>query len=271
MQGEEPTSGLIHAFGDEVCWKIGGPWRVFLVVLPKHEMILGIGHGSGIKPNIHQIRFSIHRLSGGRYQDQLIHLRPVQIMKRIRIGNPGGLSLLNRLTKFLDGPYATPFETVIGTPNRQGCAPITRTGQIPIHQILQPIAKASDSGALRLPLDFTVQGDHPVFDRCGFHEPRIQGIIQNRFVRPPTMGIGVLVFLDAESQAFPLQFESDQFIRAQQFSLIADHGGQAFPLNFQPLGFLVLRQESFLDRVTLQWKFRVMNFGGKATRTIHQG
>ena len=77
------------------------------------------------------------------------------------------------------------------------------------------MTKAPGTRAFGFPANGSVQFNHPVFEGSGPHKPGIQGIIQNRLVGAPTMGITVLVFLDAKGLTGPLEFEGNEIIRAQ--------------------------------------------------------
>ena len=73
MQGIEPTSCLVHSLSDEV----GGASE--LVGTEVTQPLLGIRHGSGVEPDVDQVRLPCHLLSRRTDKEYVVHIRPVEI------------------------------------------------------------------------------------------------------------------------------------------------------------------------------------------------
>ena len=104
-----------------------------------------------------------------------------------------------------DGGDAALFLAVLGAPDRERCAPVAATGEVPVLEVLQPLAEAARTGALRLPIDGLIEAHHLLAASRGADEPAIQRIVEDGLVRAPAVGVGVHVLLDAEDLALPLQ------------------------------------------------------------------
>ncbi|MCY1541569.1 hypothetical protein D9M68_772690 [compost metagenome] len=76
MQGKEPATGLINAFGNKI-----GRISIFKFgYIFKREVPLCIGHRSAIEPHIDQVGFAEHLFTFSRNQDDLIHIRAMHIL-----------------------------------------------------------------------------------------------------------------------------------------------------------------------------------------------
>ena len=64
-QGVEPASGLVHRLGDKICRELG--FKQLLVL--KGIVMLGKGHGAGIKPAVDYLRNTVHLLAAHRAGD----------------------------------------------------------------------------------------------------------------------------------------------------------------------------------------------------------
>ena len=74
------------------------------------------------------------------------------ILQRIALHKTSGNRLLYLIIEFSQTTDTLRI-TVFVTPNRQRSSPETRTGEIPIIQILQPVAKATCSSRFWMPID----------------------------------------------------------------------------------------------------------------------
>ena len=59
VQGEEPTPGLVHAFGNEV----GGEVVLEFVLVLERVVQLGVRHRAAVEPNVDKVRFAEHLLA----------------------------------------------------------------------------------------------------------------------------------------------------------------------------------------------------------------
>ena len=213
MQGKEPAACLVHTFCDE----IGGIYLVavqqFLVL--ERIVYLRIRHGAGVEPYVNQIRFALHGFAGFGNKDNIIYIRTVKVylvvvflrvharletFVLIRIGchQSGSYGFLYLVIKFLYGFDTFFFVTVFRAPDRQRSTPVARTAQVPVVQVLQPLAEASRTGTFRFPVDGLVQLYHTLLAGGTADKPAIQRVVQHRFVRTPAMRIVVHVLLYLE-------------------------------------------------------------------------
>ena len=93
---------------------------------------------------------------------------------------------------------------ILRAPNRQRSAPVTRTGQIPVVQVLQPFAKTPRSGRFGLPIDGVIQANHLLSRLRRTDKPRVKRVVNNRRIGSPAMRIRVNVLLDFKDR--PLLF-----------------------------------------------------------------
>ena len=103
----------------------------------------------------------------------LAHVRGVEALFLQGIGAHDARrdSLLHFGVEFGRAADADLFLAVFRAPYRQGSAPETASAEVPVLDILKPLAETPGAGVLRFPADFLVQGDHAVLDRGGLDEP----------------------------------------------------------------------------------------------------
>ena len=77
MEREEPTTGLVHAFCDEIGGEEVTLVKFFLVL--KRIVQLSVGHGAGIEPNVNEVSLAAHGSTGGRNEHNLINVGAVQV------------------------------------------------------------------------------------------------------------------------------------------------------------------------------------------------
>ena len=215
MQSVEPATGLVHAFGYEVgrCSESRG--------IQAAKPFLGIRHGAGIEPDVDKVRFASHFATGCRYKVNLIHIGTVKIylvvvfeahigrveafvFQRIGCHDAGGNGFFDFCVKLFYRADADFLFAVFGTPDGQRSAPVTAAAEVPVLDILKPLAEAAGTGGGWLPGDFLVQGHHFIlYGRC-LDEPAIQRVIKDGKICPPAVGIAVDVFLDFERAAVGL-------------------------------------------------------------------
>ena len=77
MECEEPSTGLVNAFGDEVC-RINETAVKFLLMFER-IVNLCIRHSTRVEPHVDKVCFTFHRQTALRYQDNVIHIRTMQV------------------------------------------------------------------------------------------------------------------------------------------------------------------------------------------------
>ena len=158
MERKEPAARLVNAFGDEV----GGIYLMavqqFLVL--ERIVYLRIGHGAGVEPNVNQVGLALHGFAVLRNEDDVVHVGAVQVylvivflrifarheafvLVGIALHEAGSHGLLYFVVKFFYGFDALLFRAVLGAPDGQRCTPVARTAQVPVVQVLEPLAEAS--------------------------------------------------------------------------------------------------------------------------------
>ena len=257
MKGKEPTAGLVNPFGDKVGRKetflLNGSGFPISIDIGKRihfavfegEMMLSVRHSAGVEPHIYKVAFTAHVLSARRKQYDFVGIRPVQIkaeiilhrhivghetFERIFGHQAGGHRLLNFGFQLSHRTNADSLLAIVGTPDRQWDSPISGAAQVPILQILEPVTKATGTGAFGAPTDFSIKGNQTVFGRRSADKPTVERIIQHRFVGSPTMRIGVLVFLNFKSFSFEFELKGNALIYAQVFVEVWDDTSQTLLL-----------------------------------------
>ena len=219
MEREEPSAGLVHTFRDEVCraWQVG---------VLEGIVVLCVWHSARIEPYIDEVEFALHGFAGRGDEGDRVHVRTVKIndrrivvllaviahfvvRPRVRFHEACLHRFLDFIEQFCDGTDTNFLGTIFGTPDRQRRSPITRTGEIPVVEVIEPLAETSCSSRFGLPVDGLVESNHLLAGHGGFDEPRVERVVEDGFVGTPAMGVRVHVFLCAEetSVGFHLQTE----------------------------------------------------------------
>ena len=121
-------------------------------------------------------------------------------------------SLLDLIVEFLDRADAD-LLTILIAPDRQRCAPETGTREVPVVQVLQPVAETACTSALGLPVDGLVQFDHTILLGSRADEPRVEWIIKHGLICTPAVRIVVHVLLDLECRTLLLHLHTDDDIQ----------------------------------------------------------
>ena len=167
MKGEEPTARLV----DALCDKVGREERATVnqVGVLKRIMQLGERHGTAVKPHVNEVRLAPHRLSLAAHEHDVVNIGAVQVdavvvllavvaggealvAQRIARHQACGDGFINGLIKFGHRADAARL-AVLGAPDGQRSAPIAAATQVPVVEVLQPLAKAARAGVLGLPQD----------------------------------------------------------------------------------------------------------------------
>ena len=181
-----------------------------------HVVVLGVGHGTAIEPHVDEVGLAHHLLAAGRDQHHAVDVRTVQVELgivvggvRIRIHEARLDGFLDLGTKFFDAADANLFLAVLGAPNGQRRAPVARTREVPVDEVLQPVAETAATSSLGLPVDGLVEFDHAVFQGRRLDEPAVERIVEHGFVGAPAVRVVVRMFLALEELAFFLQHHHD--------------------------------------------------------------
>ena len=224
MECEEPSAGLIHALGDEIC----GARQIGVL---EGIVVLCIGHCARIEPYIDEVEFAFHGFAGGRDENDRVHVRAVEV-------NDGGVIVgfgiiacfmvrpwvgfheasLDRFVDFIeqfrDGTDAYFLGSILGAPDRQRSTPVTGAGEVPVVEVIEPLTETTRTGGFRLPVDGLIEGDHLLTRFSGLDKPAVQRVIENRFIGTPAMGVRVYVFLRTEQTTVRFHLQTEVQVQA---------------------------------------------------------
>ena len=124
---------------------------------------------------------------------------------------------LDFIEQFCDRTDTNLFRSVFGSPDRQRRSPITGTREVPIVEVIQPLTETTGSGRFWLPVDGLVEGNHLITRHGRFNEPRVQRIIDDRFVRSPAMRITMHMFLCLQQTTIRFHLQAEMQIKALIF------------------------------------------------------
>ena len=116
------------------------------------------------------------------------------------------------------------FLPVFRYPDGQRGPPVARTGEVPVHQVFEPVPETSASGSFGLPTDGLVEADHLFLAGRGPDEPGIQRIVDDGLVGTPAMRVGVFVLAGLERQVLFLELDDDVHVHG--------HGGLGVVIRF---------------------------------------
>ena len=119
-----------------------------------------------------------------------------------------GHSFVNLVIEFLDTADAQ-FLAILAAPDGQGSAPVARAAQIPVVEVLEPLAEASCARRLGLPVNGLVQFDHAVAGGRGADKPAVERVVEHGLVGAPAVRIVVHVLLNLECCACLLHAHAD--------------------------------------------------------------
>ena len=126
-------------------------------------MELRIGHSTRVKPHVDEVGLPVHGPTRRTHKNYIVNIRTVQIYLLIIIlaviaGNEsffliwilrhhtGLYSEFDLIVECLHRVDARFLLAILCTPDRKRGAPVTRTGKVPVLQILQPFTEASRTG-----------------------------------------------------------------------------------------------------------------------------
>ena len=77
MQGEEPSTGLVHTLVDEVC----GERLVLIdsVTILERIVNLGIWHRTRVEPHVNEVTLTLHFLTCRRHQEDIVDVRAMEV------------------------------------------------------------------------------------------------------------------------------------------------------------------------------------------------
>ena len=211
----EPAARLVDALGDEV----GRRAEARAAEVP--QALLGVRHRARVEPHVNEVGLAGHLAARGRHQEDLVHVRPVQvdagevlgavvlriealILQGIGRHDAGRHRLLDLGVELGNGADADLLAAVLGAPDGQRRAPEAAAAQVPVLDVLEPLAEAPGARGGGLPGDLFVELHHLVLHGRGLDEPRVERIIEHGEVGAPAVRIAVHVLLDAERAAVGL-------------------------------------------------------------------
>ena len=170
------------------------------VLVLKGIMVLGKGHGSGVEPAVDDLRHPVHLFSAlGAGDDHVVDKWTVELHL--------SLVAVHFLTVFLYHihivgahflklfPAADAVHMAALTlPYGKRSSPVTVSGDAPVLDILQPVAEPAFSDGFRDPVDHVVIADQILLHGGHLDEPGFTGIVDQRSIAAPAMGIAVLKY-----------------------------------------------------------------------------
>ena len=170
VEGKEPSACLVYSFRDE----IGGTRGVAVL---KRIVILGIRHRAGVEPHINQIELALHGFAGRRDEYDGVNIRTMEVddrrivvslaviarfmvRPRVCFHETGLDGFVYFYKEFGNRTDANLFGSIFGTPDRKRSSPVTRAGEVPVVEVIEPLAETSGTGGFRLPVNGLVEGDH---------------------------------------------------------------------------------------------------------------
>ena len=134
------------------------------------------------------------------------HIGRVKALFLERIGShdAGGNRFFYLCVELLQGADALFLLAVFRAPDGQRRAPVAAAAQVPVLDVLQPLAKAARTGGSGFPGDGLVQGHHLILHGAGLDEPAVQRVVQHGKVCAPAVRITVHMLLHLERTAVGL-------------------------------------------------------------------
>src|SRR2546426_4835033 len=100
----------------------------------------------------------------------------------------------------------------VALPDVERRPPVAVARQRPIHVVLEPFAETPGAGLRWMPIDLRVDFEHPRFHRRRPDEPGAAGVVDQRRVAAPAVGIAVRIRPGFEPAPLLLQSLDDQAI-----------------------------------------------------------
>ena len=157
MQSEEPSTCLVNTLVDEV----GGECLtlVYHFLILKRIVDLCVRHRTRVKPYVDEVALALHWLTALAHEHDVVNIRAMEVdlvivLLRIITGNEsfvfqwvalhhsGSYSLFNLVVEFLHTANAL-LLTVLIAPDRQRSTPIARAREVPVVEVLKPVAETS--------------------------------------------------------------------------------------------------------------------------------
>ena len=171
MEGVKPTARLVNAFGNKVCRELAFLQRL------THVVDLSVRHGATVKPYVNKVGFAHHAAAGGRHQHHIVDIGAVEVEFLLTVGvvlhKPGCNGLVNLIAQLIYAADANLFFAIFGAPDGQRGAPVAAAAQVPVHDILQPVAETACTGGFGFPVDGLVQLYHAVAHGRGTDKPTV--------------------------------------------------------------------------------------------------
>ena len=181
MQRVEPSACLVDSFRDEACRELG----LEEVLVLERIVVLCKWHRARIKPTVDNFGHAVHLAAAVRagklnaVDERLVKLDIVRAICR-------------HCLQFFLGTDRVLLAAVVADPYRKRCAPVTVTGQSPVLNILEPVAKTSFADALRDPVDLLIILYQFILDLSHADEPGFTRIVDERCAASPAVRIVML-------------------------------------------------------------------------------
>ena len=225
VEGIEPAAGLVNAFCDEV----GGTAEIGAV--DAAESGLGERHRAGIEPHVDEVRLACHLPAAGADEEDIVDIGTVEVDPVIVLlahvlrvealvlqgvgGHEAGFhSLVYLSVELLDAAYAHLLLSVFAAPYRERSAPEAAAAEVPVLDVLEPLAETACTRGLGLPCNGLVERNHLVLHGAGLDEPGVERIVEHGEVGPPAVGIVVHMLLGLERASVSLQHHADVDVEA---------------------------------------------------------
>ena len=233
MECEEPATGLVLTFGDEV-------GRIEAAVVDEVFVLewvveLCIRHSTAVEPHVDEVEFTLHWLAAFAHEHDVVNVWTVQVNLIVVfvavIANhetsllPWVLShhaschgFLHFVVEFFHAADTNFFVCVGIAPDRKWSAPVAAAAQVPVVEVFEPFAEAACAGVLRFPLNGLVEFHHAVATSSRADKPAVEWIVEDRLVGTPAVWIVVGVLLHLEGGAVLLHANAD--VDVEVFSLV---------------------------------------------------
>ncbi len=186
-QRVEPAACLVDALADEVSRE----QLIKVVFVFKWIVPLRIRHGAGVKPAVHDLGDTCHRaaaLAAGEMD--VIHVRTMEL-------DVAGDVFLRAVRQFLTGADTLDI-AALAAPDRDRGAPVTVSGDRPVLDVRDPVAKALFADEVRMPFDGVVVGNELILELGHLDVPTGLRIVDERCAAAPAVRIVMCDLLAGE-------------------------------------------------------------------------
>ena len=192
-EGEEPAACLVNGFGYEVCRELA---LEKLLVL-EGIVVLCEGHSAGVEPAVYYLGYALHLLAAFGALDG--HGVDVRAVKLYILG-----AVVGHRPELLDRTYRM-AAAALALPYNERSTPVTVARDAPVLNVFQPVAETSLTDILRVPVYRRVVRYQPVLDGGHLNEPAVAGVVYQRRLAAPAVGVLMLELGCGEKLAFAVK------------------------------------------------------------------